>query len=65
MSKSVYVKHAYERVYDAFWDQGWLNWTRFLFKKGEVIYIKGKTIDADETKILKQTVIDLTTTGAM
>lgn len=51
--RSVLVKHAYNRVYDAFWGNGWMNWTRFLVKKGtEVLFIKGTPIDKDDKKLL-------------
>lgn len=51
--KSVYVKHAYGDVYDAFWDSGWTHWTRFLFRKNEVTYIKGRTITSSDKSLLK------------
>lgn len=50
------VKHVSGRVYDAFWDTGWENWTRFLVKGKEVIYIKGQKISNDQKKALLQIV---------
>lgn len=50
---SVYVVHARGRVYDAFWDYGWENHTRFLIKKGQVIWMKGQELSKeDEAKLL-------------
>jgi len=54
--KSVFVKHAYGDVYDAFWDSGWTHWTRFLFRKNEVTYIKGRTITTGDKALLKQAI---------
>jgi hypothetical protein len=48
----VYVKHVDGRMYDAFWGEGWENWTRFLVKKGEVIYIKGQPINTKDKALL-------------
>ncbi len=48
----VLVKHAYGAVYDAFWGNGWKSWTRFLFRNGQVTYIKGKAIDGVEKEAL-------------
>ena len=60
MDRDVLVKHAYGNVYDAFWDNGWLNWTRFLFKKGEVVYIKGQYINKNDTTKLQGIVRKMT-----
>lgn len=46
---SVEVKPVAGRVYDAFFDDGWTNWTRFLVKNGSVIKIKGRDL-SDEDK---------------
>ena len=48
------IKHAYGRVYDAFWDNGWENWTRFLVADGKVRYIKGVKITKDQQKFLEE-----------
>jgi hypothetical protein len=56
----VLVKYAYgDKVYDAFWGSGWKSWTRFLYRGGKVIYIKGKAVDAAELAILTNVVADL------
>lgn len=50
--KQVSIKRVQGNVYDAFWEEGWLHWTRFLWKKGEVTYLKGKTIaSADKEQL--------------
>jgi hypothetical protein len=48
----VHVLFVHGRVYDAFWGSGWENWTRFLIKGKEVIYIKGQKITNEQKKIL-------------
>lgn len=53
LSRDVLVKHAYGNVYDAFWDSGWKNWTRFLYRRGEVLYIKGQFVNKQELAQLK------------
>lgn len=31
-------------IYDVFLDEGWTNWSRYLLKKGKLIYISGVKI---------------------
>jgi len=57
--KSVFVKHAYGDVYDAFWESGWTHWTRFLWRKKEVTYIKGRTITQSDKQLLSVAIAGL------
>lgn len=45
-------------IYDVFLDEGWTNWSRYLFKKGKLIHLDGAKLASKS--ILNQIAKDIT-----
>lgn len=51
-------KHKHSPLIDVFTGEGWLNWGRYLFKQGRLIFVAGQKLDRPTFNDLTQQLAD-------